>query len=127
MFSKPCYRTLDRPLSILGLDPGDLVIVVLSAIAVFVFVGHVTGIALGLGMGLGLRKLKRNRPPGHLYYLAYRHGILRLLPSAFRVAHLVMPPLPWQRPVVRYSPFSGDSEHDRPEYRFFHLRKPRLG
>jgi hypothetical protein len=123
MFEKPCYRTLDRPLSILGLEPGDLVITVLVALIVFAGVSQILGIGLGLGLGFGLKRLKRGQPPGHLFYLAYRFGIVRFLPTGPPALHLVRPPLPWESPTAHFSAFEGDRDHERPEIRFYHRNR----
>jgi len=126
MFAKACYRTLDRPLTILGVEPGDLVLVVLAALVVFLFVGQIAGILLGAALGALFRRVRRGKPPGYLFEVAYRHGLLRFLPSAFLVPHLVRPPLPWGEPVIRLSAFEGDIDHERPEIRFHRAGRARL-
>jgi type IV conjugative transfer system protein TraL len=123
MLTKTCYRTLDRPLLILGLEPGDLALTVLLALLIFIFVSQILGIAAGLGLGFGLRRAKRGRPPAFLYYLAYRSGLLRILPAAFRAPHLVRPPFPWEPKVIHLSPFEGQADHDRTETRFYGGRR----
>jgi hypothetical protein len=122
LFEKPCWRTLDRPLSILGLEPSDLVLAVLAALSVFVAFSQILGIAIGLGLGLGLKRLKRGQPPGHLFYLAYRLGIVRFLPKALLPPHLVRPPLPWEPTTVHFSAFEGDRDDERSEIRFYRGR-----
>ncbi len=109
---RPCFRTLDRPLLILGLEPGDLALTVLAALVIFIFASQILGIALGLGLAYGLRRVKRGRPPAYLYYLAYHFGFLRLLPAALRAPHLVQPPFPWEACVIHLSPFQRESGAD---------------
>lgn len=123
MFSKTCFRTLDRPLTVMGLEPGELVLVVLASLVTFLLIGQITGVVLGLALGLGLRQLKAGRPPGFLYYLAYRYGLLRLAPASFRVRHLVAPPWPWQSSVIHMSALEGEVDHERSEVHFYRGRR----
>ena len=88
-FRKPCPRTLDRPIVIFGLEPEELVTVGLVAGAILFLVDAIPAVAVGAGLWLGLSKIKAGKPPGHLYELLYRSGLLRWAPSWLRVPHLL--------------------------------------
>jgi len=108
MYRKPCARTLDRPILIFGLEPEDLLLVGgVSGVLLFVWDAFP---ALGAGalLWIGLSRVKAGRPPGFLFSLLHRTGALRFLP--LRVPHLVRPPLPGARGLVRLSPFAGNDE-----------------
>ena len=88
-YRKPCPRTLDRPIVIFGLEPEEMVAVGLLAGAILFLVDPVPAVAAGAAAWLGLSRIKAGKPPGHLYELLYRSGILRRAPSFLRVPHLL--------------------------------------
>lgn len=90
-FRKMCPRTLDRPIVIFGLEPEELVLVGVVSGALLFLVDAVPAVGTGAALWIGLGRLKAGKPPGHLYELAYRAGILRWLPDFLRVPHLLPP------------------------------------
>ena len=105
-YRRPCPRTLDRPIQVFGLEPEDLVGVGLAAIVLLFLADGVIAVGTGLGLWIALIRLKAGKSPGHLYALAYRHGLADRLPAAFR-APQVLP-----RRVTRLSPFTGEEDDD---------------
>ena len=102
-FQRPCLRILDEPIEILGLEPEDWMILMVTGAVSFV-VNGIAAIGLIVAGFLLLRALKRGKPSGYLFYLAYRAGWTRLLPRALRPAGLLDRGWPWQRPFqVKYS------------------------
>src|SRR5262245_28876947 len=75
-FRRPCPRTLDRPILIFGLEPEDLVAVGLVGGGLLFVVDPLIAVGAGFGLWILLLKLKAGRPPGYLFYLAYRCGLL---------------------------------------------------
>jgi len=104
-YRRPCARTLDRPIQVFGLEPEDLVD---GAVAV----------GAGLGSWIALLRLKAGKPPGHLFGLAHRHGLVDLLPAALR-APQVLP-----RRVTRLSPFPGEEDDDLARQWWAHRSPP---
>ena len=125
-YRRRCYRSLDKPITIWGLEPEELFVLVLGAGAVMLLVDPVPGAILGLVLAFGLRRIKRGKPPGYLFELVYRTGALRLLPSLFRAPRIVAPPLPWNPRTIRLSAFLGPEEGERAELRFYRDGKSEL-
>ena len=88
-FRKPCPRTLDRPIMIFGLEPEDLVLVGLVAGIILFVIDAVPAVGVGAFLWIGLSRLKAGKPPGHVYELLYRSGLLRWAPSFLQVPHLI--------------------------------------
>lgn len=106
--TRPCPRTLDAPITILGVEPGEFVLTGAAAAVVMFLVDPVPAVALGVGTAFLLHRLKAGKPPGHLFLLLYRCALIRLLPASLRVPHLLPPPPPWRRARIRLSPVSSD-------------------
>ncbi|MHC4605742.1 MAG: type IV conjugative transfer system protein TraL [Planctomycetota bacterium] len=122
--ARPCARTLDRPITILGMEPEELVLIGLAAGAVMFLVDPVPAVVLGVGLAFLLNRVKAGKPDGYLYYLVYRSGAVRYLPGALRAPHLVLPPRPGAVRRVRLSAFPGEEEED--VERFYWGKEPRL-
>lgn len=105
-YRRSCPRTLDRPIQVFGLEPEDLVGVGLVAIALLFIADGILAVGSGLGLWIALIRLKAGKPPGHLFVLAYRHGLADLLPAALR------PPQVLPRRVTKLSPFTGEEDDD---------------
>lgn len=80
---------MDRPIVIFGLEPEELVFVGLVAGAILFLVDAIPAVLTGAALWLGLSRVKAGRPPGYLYELFYRSGLLRWAPSFLRVPHLL--------------------------------------
>ncbi|MBI4575562.1 MAG: hypothetical protein HY722_04790 [Planctomycetes bacterium] len=103
MGKRRCLRTLDDPVEILGLEPEDWLVLMVVGAVLFVANG-IVAVAFVVAGFLALRAIKRGKPAGYLFYLAYRSGLTRLLPPSRRPPHLLAQPWPWQRPMrVKYS------------------------
>jgi hypothetical protein len=91
LYRRPCPRTLDRPILVFGLEPEDLVGIGLVAGALLFLTDPLIAVGTGLGAWIILMRLKAGRPAGYLFYLAYRCGLLRLLPATLRPPNLLLP------------------------------------
>src|SRR5689334_14434885 len=83
-YRRTCPRTLDRPIQVFGLEPEDLVGVGLVGIGLLFIADALLAVGTGLGLWIALIRLKAGKPPGHLFALAYRHGIVDHLPAALK-------------------------------------------
>lgn len=108
MVAKRCYRTLDKPITVFGLEMEDLLGLVAAAGAVLFLVGPLPGVAAGLAGWAGLRALKAGKPPGYVAELLYRKGLFNLVPLLAPV-HL----LPY-RARIRFSPVRGGDDPENP-------------
>src|SRR5262245_8215532 len=117
-FRKACPRTLDRPIVLFGLEPEELVAVGLVAGVVRFVIDPVPAVVVGAVLWVGLARLKAGRPPGYLYELAYRSGMLHRTPEFLRVPHLI------PRRVQYLDPFSGVDDEAARQY---WGDRPRLG
>ena len=116
-FRKACARTLDRPIVVFGLEPEELVMVGLLSGAVLFLIDPVPAVLCGAILWLGLSRIKAGKPPGHLYELLYRTGLLRWGPGFLRAPHLL-------RPGVKHlDAFPGGSDDAVREY---WLDRPRM-
>jgi hypothetical protein len=118
-YRRPCPRTLDRPIQVFGLEPEDLVGVGLVSIVLLFFADGILAVGTGVGLWIALIRLKAGKPPGHLFVLAYRHGIADLLPAALK------PPQVLPRHVTRLSPFSGEEDDELASAWWGHRAVPR--
>jgi type IV secretory pathway TrbD component len=118
LYRRPCPRTLDRPIQVFGLEPEDLVGVGLVAIVLLFLVDGLIAVGTGLGLWIALLRLKAGKPAGHLFALAYRRGLIDLLPAALR-APQVLP-----RSVTKLSPFTGEEDDDLARSWWAHRRPP---
>ncbi len=128
MTRTPCLRTLDRPITIFGLEPEDLVAVAVVTSVLMFAVDPLPGLVTGAVLWIALLRLKGSKAPGHLYALAYRTGLLSIAPAILRVPHLVRAPLPGKVRVVRLSAFPGPADEETPAFRHYHHddERPRL-
>ncbi|HLY11312.1 MAG TPA: hypothetical protein VKW04_18565 [Planctomycetota bacterium] len=126
MVSRPCLRTLDKPIVALwGLEPVDLFAVV-GVVAVLMVLSNIgIGLVGGLLACLGLKALKAGKPRGYVFGLFYRSGLLRICPESLRPPYLVIPPGPGSR-TLRLSPAPGPDDDLTPEGRYFRGRKEYL-
>jgi hypothetical protein len=74
---------------IFGLEPEDLVLVGLVAGIILFVVDAVPAVLTGATLWIGVSRLKAGKPPGHVYSLLYRSGLLRWAPSFLRMPHLI--------------------------------------
>lgn len=118
LYRKPCPRTLDRPIQVFGLEPEDLVAVGLVAIVLLFLADGLLAVGTGLVLWIVLIRLKAGKPPGHLFALAYRHGLADLLPAA------LLPPQVLPRNLTRLSPFTGEEDDDLARSWWAHRRPP---
>lgn len=117
-FRKPCPRTLDRPIVIFGLEPEEFVMVGVVSGAILFLVDAIPAVLAGAALWLGLARVKAGKPPGHLFELFYRSGLLRWLPASFRAPHLL------PRRVRVLDAFEGVDDEQVREY---WADRPRLG
>lgn len=95
--ARPCYRNIDRPILVLGLEYPDwaAVLVFFCIFIVFPWLSNMAVLLMTVLFAAGLRVFKASKPPGYLIHLCYRWGT----------------PLPWLLPPPRtityYSAFPG--------------------
>ncbi len=92
-FRKPCARTLDRPIVIFGLEPEELVLIGLVAGAILFLIDAIPAVLAGGALWLALSRIKAGKPPGHLFELFHRSGLMRRAPGFLRAPHLLPPGL----------------------------------
>lgn len=120
MATKPCYRNLDRPIVALwGLEPSDLFAILVAIGVLMVLTNIGVGLVGGILVGLGFKTLKAGKPPGYVFYLFYRSGFLRWVPSPFRPPFLVIPPPILEERVLRFSPAPGPEDDETAEARYY--------
>jgi hypothetical protein len=90
-YRKACPRTLDRPIVVFGLEPEELVMVGLVSGAILFLVDAIPAVLSGAGLWAGLSRLKAGKPPGYLYELLHRSGLLRWAPPFLKAPHLLPP------------------------------------
>ncbi len=88
-FRKSCPRTLDRPIVIFGLEPEDLVMVGLVSGVILFVIDAIPAVLAGALLWGGRSRIKAGKPPGYVYELMYRSGLLRWAPSFLKVPHLL--------------------------------------
>jgi hypothetical protein len=109
MYQARCYRTLDRPITVFGLEIEDLLAIILLAGGALFVAGPFVAILSAFGLYAIAVKFKAGRPPGYIYERLYRRGLTRGLLSA---PHLV----PLQ---TRYSAVTSDDEEGHPFERLY--------
>ena len=109
-FRKSCPRTLDRPIVIFGLEPEDLVMVGLVSGAILFAIDAIPAVLTGAVLWIGLSRVKAGKPPGYVYELLYRSGLLRWAPSFLKVPHLI------RRGVNHLDAFPGGDDEVVAEY-----------
>ena len=102
---------------IFGLEPEDLVMVGLISGVILFVIDAIPAVITGAVLWLGLSRVKAGKPPGYLYELFYRSGVLRRAPSFLRVPHLL------RRDVKHLDAFPGGNDDAAREYWF---DRPRL-
>jgi hypothetical protein len=88
MHKARCYRTLDRPITVFGLEIEDLLLLLAVSGALLFAAGPFVGVGAAFGGYALLRRFKSGRPPGYVYERLYRFGIVEALPF-LAVPHLV--------------------------------------
>ena len=74
---RPCYRNVDQPILLLGLEYMDwaMVLVVFGGCALIPYISNLTVLMLTVICATGLRVLKASKPRGYLLHLCYRLGL----------------------------------------------------
>ncbi|MBI4245000.1 MAG: hypothetical protein HY606_12995 [Planctomycetes bacterium] len=88
MHEKPCYRCIDKPISICGLEIDDLIVVLLVSGLIYFFCSGIAAVASGIVNFIALRKLKEGRPRGYLFFIVYRAGFFNLWPAFIRPSYI---------------------------------------
>ena len=123
MAPKRCYRHLDRPFVVfLGLGPMDLMLILGVGTVLILFANVILALIATLAVAVSIKRLKEGKPRGYLFYLAYRSGLLRLVPDPMRPPYLVRPPEMGKSRILRFSGVPSD-DAERDEVRFY--RGPR--
>lgn len=91
--ARPCYRNVDRPILLIGLEYVDwaMVLIVFAICALIPYISNLTVLVTTVISAVGLRVLKASKPRGYLLHVCYRFGLP--LPG-------ILPP---PRTVPRYS------------------------
>jgi hypothetical protein len=107
MYSKSCPRCLDRPIVFFGLEIEDLAAILSAACAIMVLVSPLLAVPVGMALFFAVRKLKQGKPPGYLFYLAYKLGLLGPVSGLMKVRHLIPIPFAYSgKRKIRLSPLS---------------------
>jgi hypothetical protein len=101
--TRRCARTLDRPITILGVEPEEMVFIGVVAALVMFLVDPLPAVVFGVGSAITLSRLKSGKPAGYLFYILYKSGWLRFVPGALRSRHLLPPPYPFSVRKIRLS------------------------
>jgi hypothetical protein len=109
-YRKSCPRTLDRPIVIFGLEPEDLVMVGLISGLILFAIDAIPAVLTGAALWVALSRVKAGRPPGYVYELFYRSGLLRWAPPFLKVPHLV------RRDLRHLDAFPGGDDGSIEEY-----------
>jgi hypothetical protein len=120
MYAKRCYRALDRPLEFFGLEVEDWAALLFGSGALLLLAGPIPGCLAGAAGWIALRRLKSGRPPGYLFYLLYKSGLVHYTPSFFRARGLIAPPPPFARPRrITLDGFYSEKDDESAACRFF--------
>ncbi len=71
-----CPTVLDEPVTILGLEPEDYGLVMLTLIVAATFLSAIPAFGSGLGVALACLHLKRGQPPGALIHWLHAWELL---------------------------------------------------
>ncbi len=87
---RPCPRTIDRPLHILGLEGEDIAVLLLCGVPAILFSPTVPVLGLFVGWPL-VAALKKGRPEGVVIHLLYKWGVpfKGLLPPGEEIRYAV--------------------------------------
>jgi hypothetical protein len=74
---RPCYRNVDQPILLLGLEYMDwaMVLVVFGGCALLPYISNLTVLLITVICATALRVLKASKPRGYLLHLCYRLGV----------------------------------------------------
>lgn len=89
MYSHKCYRSLDKPITICGMEAEDIVIIVLISGVIYFILSGIVAVGCGLLLSYALKSVKSGRPRGYLFYLLYSAGVFNYfspgVPNIFRL------------------------------------------
>lgn len=74
---RPCYRNVDQPILLLGLEYMDwaMVLLVFGGCALIPYISNLTVLLITVICATALRVLKASKPRGYLLHLCYRLGV----------------------------------------------------
>ena len=75
--ARECYRNIDKPILVLGLEYADWILVmgVFLVVLLLPFVSNLTVLMVTAGAWAMVRVLKTGRPPGYMLHLLYAQGV----------------------------------------------------
>jgi hypothetical protein len=103
----------------LGLGPLDLFVILIGGGVLMIATNPAVGLVGGILLGAGLKALKEGKPPGYVFGLLCRSGLIAFVPPTLRPPYLVRPPRFGEGPVLRFSAVPGAEDDATEEARFF--------
>ena len=75
--ARPCYRNVDQPILLLGLEYMDwaMVLVVFGGCALIPYISNLTVLVITVICAAALRVFKASKPRGYLLHCCYRLGL----------------------------------------------------
>jgi hypothetical protein len=118
--SRPCYRNLDRPFEVfLGLGPGELLLIAIVGLVLMTVWNAPAGLLGGAAFGAVVKHFREGKPRGYAFYLAYKSGLLGVLPDGLRPPGLLPAPGAFGPRRIRFSAVAGLADDEGPEARHF--------
>lgn len=118
--NRRCFRNLDRPFEVfLGLGPLDLVLIAVTGLVLMTVWNAPVGLLGGAVFGAVVKQFREGKPRGYAFTLAYRVGLVGLLPENLRPPGLFPSPGFWGRRRILFSAVAGEADDDCAEARHF--------
>jgi hypothetical protein len=118
--NRRCFRNLDRPFEVfLGLGPLDLVLIAIMGLILMTVWNAPAGLLGGAAFGAVVRHFREGKPRGYAFTLAYKMGLVGLIPENLRPPGLLPAPGIFGAKRVRFSAVAAEADDESPEARHF--------
>ena len=118
--NRRCFRNLDRPFEVfLGLGPLDLVLIAVVGLVLMTVWNAPAGLLGGAAFGAVVKHFREGKPLGYAFLLAYRSGLIGLIPENFRPPGLLPAPGCFGSKRVCFSAVADEADDESAEARHF--------
>ena len=118
--NRPCYRNLDRPFEVfLGLGPFELLLIAIVGLVLMTVWNAPAGLLGGAAFGAVVKHFREGKPQGYAFCLAYKAGLLGILPEGLRPPGLLPAPGPLGARLQKFSAVADLADDECPEARHF--------